>query len=163
MAGLAVALTPTDAQAQMEDTSSDAQMVEAKNSVFLELAGNGILYTVNYDRLFTPEFSGRIGIMRAGVSNVSLTAVPLTGSYLIGDGSHKFELGAGPELLVVSVDASGDFGGFDEDATTVAGTATIGYRYQPRDGGFRFNVGLTPTFSQFGFLPWAGLGVGYTF
>lgn len=174
-----MAFTVAPAQAQMEDQ----QNLSAKNSLYLEIAGNGILYTVNYDRRFTNKISGRLGVMRAGAFGVSFTAVPLTGSYLVGSGNHRFELGLGPQFLRVSVDASdavsgvtGGTGnistsnsssgglGFDEDATTVAATGIIGYRYQPMNGGFVFRIGLTPTFAPgAGFLPWGGLSLGYSF
>lgn len=158
--GVALAFAPTNVRAQQQSMS----LPSAKNAAYVELAGNGLLYTVNYDRYFTPQINGRIGFMRAGVSDVSLTAIPLTANYLIGSGGSKLELGVGPQILIVSVDVAGsDFAGFDEDATAVAGTATIGYRYQPRDGGFVFRIGLTPVFSQFGFQPWAGLSLGYSF
>lgn len=135
----------------------------AKNSVFFEVGGNGVFYSVNYDRLFTPEFSGRIGVMRSGGS-VALTIIPVTGSYLVGPGPHKLELGFGLQLIDASIDSPDDeFSIFDEDATKLSGTGIVGYRYQPIDGGFRFTAGLTPIFGGFGALPWAGLSVGYTF
>jgi hypothetical protein len=154
MMGAAVALTPSSSHAQ-----------EAKNSVYVELAGNSLFYSVNYDRLFNKKVSGRLGVMTAGAGDVSLTAVPLVGNYLFGSGSHRFEVGAGPQLFLVSVDTENadGFGGIDEDGTAIAGTATLGYRYQPMDGGFQFRIGFTPSFSQFGFLPWAGLSLGYAF
>lgn len=162
VAGVSVAFAPTDAQAQ---DMSKMSLPEAKNSVYVELAGNGLLYTVNYDRFFTPKITGRVGVMRAGVSDVSLTAIPLMGNYLVGSGGHKLELGLGPQILRVGIDVEGGdgFAGFDEEVTTIAGSATIGYRYQSMDGGFVFRVGFTPMFSQFGFQPWAGLSLGYAF
>ncbi|WP_022836174.1 hypothetical protein [Salisaeta longa] len=141
-----------------------AQAQSAKNAIYTEVAGNSLLYSVNYDRRFSDKISGRLGVMTAGASGVSLTAFPLMGNYLLGSGSHRLELGLGPQIFLVSIDGgSGDLAGFDEEGTAIAGTATIGYRYQPMDGGFLFRIGFTPSFSQFGFLPWAGLSLGYAF
>jgi hypothetical protein len=33
----------------------------ARNAVYFELFGNGAVYSINYERLFSPSFSGRIG------------------------------------------------------------------------------------------------------
>jgi hypothetical protein len=42
-------------------------------------------------------------------------------------------------------------------------TATIGYRSQPKEGGFLFRIGFTPLFDFSDFiLPWIGLSVGTT-
>lgn len=153
MAGMALALAPNQSHAQ-----------KAKNAVYAELAGNSLLYSVNYDRKFTPNVTGRVGLMRAGVGEVSLTIVPLMGNYLVGSGNHRFELGVGPQIFNVSIDVQGGEGlGFDESGTLIGGSATLGYRYQPTDGGFVFRIGFTPSFSSAGFFPWAGLSLGYGF
>jgi hypothetical protein len=65
----------------------------ALNTVYLELLGNGLLYSVNFDRLITPNVSVRLGFSTltiAGTDNqtgvsagVSLTTIPLTASYLV--------------------------------------------------------------------------------
>ena len=96
-----------------------------------------------------------------GSASAGLLIAPLMGNYFIGDGSHKFELGAGP--AIVNASASTDFGTFDESGTFLFGTATAGYRFQPNDGGFVFRIGFTPLFGSTGFLPWAGLSLGYSF
>lgn len=156
--GAALAFAPADTCAQ------ETPLPPAKNAAYLEIAGNGLLYTVNYDRYFTPEITGRIGAMRFENSDVSLTAIPLTGNYLVGSSSSKLELGIGPQLLIIDIDEQREeFAGLDEDATTIAGTATIGYRYQPMDGGFVFRIGFTPSFSQSGLGLWGGLSLGYSF
>lgn len=144
-------------------TSTPAQAQEAKNSVFTELAGNSLIYSVNYDRRFGPKWTGRIGVMSAGVGDVSLTFVPIMGNYLLGSGNHRFEIGAGPQIFNASIEGSGSFSGINESGTFIAGTATLGYRYQPMDGGFQFRIGVTPSFTAFGFIPWAGLSFGYAF
>lgn len=138
----------------------------AYNSVYLELAGNGIIYSMNYDRMFLESFSGRIGIMflsatsESGGGNVSITFLPIMANYLIGSANHKFEVGVGPLIVIASATftETGSFSG-----TAVGGTATAGYRYQPTDGGFNFRAGFTPIFGAGGFLPWAGVSFGYGF
>jgi hypothetical protein len=147
--------------------NSRAQSVRtAHNSVYLELLGNGALYSMNYDRMFSESVGGRIGVMYIalnedqGNDNVSVTFVPVMVNYLVGEGKHKLELGLGALLVFAS-------GGFDEtgdfEGSGVGGTATFGYRLQPPGGGFVFRVGFTPIFSSSGFLPWGGASFGFGF
>jgi len=153
LAGAMLAFSPSATKAQ-----------SAKNITYVELAGNSLLYSLNYERVITPKITGRVGLMQAGVGGVSFMIAPIMGNYLVGSGNHRLELGVGPQIFNVSIDTKGeDFGGFDESGTVVGGTATIGYRYQPTDGGFLFRIGVSPTFSSAGFLPWAGLSFGYAF
>ncbi|MFO8233263.1 MAG: hypothetical protein R6U20_11415 [Longimonas sp.] len=150
-----LAWSPHQAAAQSE------MDVEANNSIYTELGGTGFLYTLNYDYRINRDWSARLGAMRAGAFGVTFTNIPLTASYLWGT-NHNLEVGLGAMYLGVSLDTEGDdFGGISDD--TVAGTAIIGYRYQPTDGGIIFRAGITPAFGDFGIVPWGGLSVGYSF
>ena len=150
------------------------------NAIFLELGGNGVLYTVNYDRLLAQDYGFRVGIGYLGVSSgsnngdgtsasASLLIIPATFNYFLAShtdgkvGSSKFELGAGIVLVDLSANVSGGGIGNAFSKSGLGGTATIGYRYQPSDGGVLFRVGFTPIFGSGGFLPWAGISVGFTF
>ncbi len=143
---------------------------KASNSIYLELLGNGAVYSLNYDRMFSNSVSGRIGIMSVPVDEatldvdeddvkVDLTTLPIMINYLKG-GNHKLEIGGGVILVFVSADIK-EVGSVE--GSGVLGTATLGYRYQPRAGGFNFRIGFTPIFDQGGFSPWAGLSLGYSF
>src|SRR5688572_14521076 len=79
----------------------------AANTIHFELLGSGILYSINYDRLFTHNFAGRIGYMYLSGDatstdpadpkvTVSISLLPITGSYLAGPGNHRLEVGGGP-------------------------------------------------------------------
>lgn len=137
------------------------------NSLYFEILGNGGLYSINYDRLITENLGGRIGfsylpsidIIFSSVEN--LIVIPVMVNYFAGEDS-KLELGAG--IIFVSVDNIGFFG-FEsgEGGSAFAGTAVIGYRYQPKDGGFVFRVGLTPFFSGDGAAVSGGLSLGLSF
>ncbi|MFQ5865286.1 MAG: hypothetical protein ACE5IW_08680 [bacterium] len=137
------------------------------NSIYLELLGNGILYSINYDRMFSESICGRIGIMYIptgevdGEENVNVTIVPVTANYLVGKGKHKLELGLGALFVFADRDFDEQGGAVDEQG--VAGTATFGYRFQPLNGGFVFRIGFTPIFTDNGFAPWGGLSFGYGF
>ena len=71
------------------------------NTVYFELFGNGLLYSVNYDRMITDNISVRAGYGGLSVSSAStmedvkITMMPVLGNYLMGGGNHKLEIGAG--------------------------------------------------------------------
>jgi hypothetical protein len=137
----------------------------AKNAFYVELGGNGIFYSVNYDRLITPHVAARAGVMlfRAednASNSVAVAVAPVVVSYLFGEGNSHFEAGVGVGLATASIDHV-DFGeDFDQ---TLYGTGVLGYRYQPRTGGVVFRAGLTPVFNAENFAPWIGVSVGYAF
>ncbi|HLL46985.1 MAG TPA: hypothetical protein VK399_09745 [Longimicrobiaceae bacterium] len=132
----------------------------ARNSVYVELLGNGVLYSMNYDRKFSDHVSGRVGLMALGAA-----LVPVMGNYLAGNGNHRLELGAGPLLIFAPDELKLDEAEELESTSdfAVAGTATLGYRYQPVYGGFVFRIGFTPVFGEGGVFPWVGASFGYAF
>jgi hypothetical protein len=155
---------------------------EAKNAIYVDLAGPGLFYSLNYDRELIPNLSARIGIsyLSIGASatdgsgntasvGLSYWAVPITASYLgIGSANNIFELGGGP--VIMNFSGSGLVESGDEDVsaggsvTTVALTGLAGYRHQPADGGFVFRVGLSPMMVLgANFLPWGYLSLGAAF
>jgi hypothetical protein len=142
---------------------ADANARTARNLLFAELLGNGGLYSLNYARFLSDDVSLRVGVDYFEVFGASIILVPVMVNYLgIGSGDHRLELGIGPVLATASESVNSSTsvsqGGF-----AVGGTATIGYRYVPRDGGFTFNLGFTPIFGQGGFLPFGGMGFGAAF
>jgi hypothetical protein len=145
----------------------------ANNVLFVELAGNAGIYSLNYERFFTDDIAARIGFGYISLTaysgsesaSASILFVPLMASYMgIGSADHKLELGAGPLFVHASARASG-IGSSAANASGfgIAGTASVGYRYVPHDGGFDFKIAFTPIFGAGGFLPWGGLGLGYVF
>ena len=136
------------------------------NSLYLEVGGIGGLYSLNYDRLFTPNIGGRIGFSYFSFSSdnfffpsVTMYMFPIALNYFAGEGSSKFELGAG----VTIVTGTADWFGVKGSGTAIAGIINIGYRYQPPEGGFLFRIGLTPIVSSTGVHPWGGLSIGTAF
>lgn len=155
--------------------------VTAPNGIYVELLGNGMLYTINYDRFLLDNIGVRAGFEYIGLSasspsgsgesaSVSMLLIPITLNYFLAShdngkvGSSKLELGAGILFVSLSASASGNAGSiFSASGIGIAGTATIGYRYQPSDGGFIFRIGFTPIFGSGIFLPYGGLSFGYGF
>lgn len=126
----------------------------ARTAGYVELLGNGLLYTVNLDHRFTETVGARVGVAAFGGA-----AVPVMATYLAGSGSHHLEAGAGP--LFIYLPQGSDQELEDVEGLTVLGTATLGYRFQPRAGGFVFRLGFTPIFGRNGVFPSAGISVGF--
>jgi hypothetical protein len=147
---------------------------EAKNAIYVDLLGPGVVYSLNYDREIFDDVSARIGISYLSVSASdglgesaasSYLSIPITASYLgIGSKSNMLEVGGGVAIISYKGEAVVDTEGAEEDGTLLAMTALVGYRHQPADGGFVFRVGLSPmmVFSS-GFLPWGYLSLGAAF
>ncbi|CAN5804259.1 hypothetical protein BH11MYX4_BH11MYX4_66920 [soil metagenome] len=154
--------------------SPSAEARTASNVVFGEALGNGLLYSVNYERIFDALPIG----LRAGASyftypvssygrsgNLKLATFPLVASYYVGTPRHKLQLGLGATILYlgVSSDSTGTKFEGERSGFGVAGTAVIGYRYLPPERGFSFGVGFTPLLRTSSFLPWGGANAGYVF
>jgi hypothetical protein len=145
-----------------------AQTETAKNSIYLELLGNGGLYSINYDRMFSENVGARVGLSYLSEFDIifakieDLFIAPVTINYLVGERNSKLELGAG--IVFISVKNSDIFGFTKaEHNSAIRGTATFGYRYQPKDGGFVFRAGFTPVFGSQGFYPSGGISFGFCF
>jgi hypothetical protein len=168
---------------QVRDSISIADTTEKRtawNNVYLEIGGSNVELSLNYEHLFNDNWSVRIGLtprFRPGALTL------LGGSYLIGSGSHKFEIGASGSIFTPPY--------YDNALLFFSGI--IGYRYQPKSGGFFFRAAFTPLvfnsatitqdgrliFSPIGsppqytpypqdlytspILPWIGISLGGTF
>jgi hypothetical protein len=167
----AVLLLATTASA----TAAQSAEPTARNAAYFELGGNALLYSVNYDRRFTNTWTGRAGFMIVSVSGTDadtgervefgLAIIPVMANALLGRGTHRLELGAGPLFGIgggrIEDPEVGDVEEFS-GAGLAGVTTTFGYRRQPLDGGFVFRASLNPFYSGRPQL-WAGLSAGWTF
>jgi hypothetical protein len=150
-------------------SSSSAQEapVAAKRAqnVFVEIGGQGLLFTANYDTRFSNKrngLGGRAGIGYISIDGDNVTTVPISMNYLLGQGKHFFEVGLGATFIGTSDGTSVILD--DDTEGSVLGTMSFSYRLQPVDSGFAFRAGLTPIFNSRSFIPYfAGLSLGYTF
>lgn len=125
------------------------------NTLFLELGGPAVLYSVNYERVVGDRLGLRVGFSHAETSGgpVSVsgpwTAVPLSLNLLaLRRGAHVFELGLG---ALVTSNGSGTF-------------APIGYRYHPTTNGYaHFRVGADLFSGPNGIFPWGHVSFGVAF
>jgi len=151
-----------------------------RNTFFLELGGNGMFYSLNYDRILlnrdTWKLSGRVGALYLplfGAGNRQMVGGPVEISYLRGRGRHFLELGLGGTVVYDTYALSDS----RINDLAVMAVARIGYRHQKPEGGFFYKVGFTPLlgalynaeYPERGPLllapfayPLVGLGFGYT-
>lgn len=146
-----------------------AQEDKRAQNVFVEILGQGLLFSANYDTRFGNRrdgLGGRAGIGYIGADGSSVTTVPVSLNYLLGKGKNFFEIGLGATFASAKVGDSFIFD--DEDGSSrgngVIGTMSFSYRLQPVDSGFAFRAGFTPVFNKNNFIPYYfGLSLGYTF
>ncbi|MEJ7559635.1 MAG: hypothetical protein WKF66_15105 [Pedobacter sp.] len=146
--------------------AQDASVVEKRaQNVFVEIGGQGLLFTANYDTRFFKQrngLGGRAGIGYISIDDENVTTVPIALNYLLGKGKHFFEIGLGATFIGSSEGTSILFD--DDSEGTVLGTMSFNYRLQPVDSGFSLRAGFNPIFNSRDFIPYfAGLSLGYTF
>jgi hypothetical protein len=135
-------------------SNSIEDIVTAPNAIYVELLGQGVALTANYERILFATTPHNISL-RAGFGiwvdiGKGGAVVPIGASYLFGH-SHKIEVGIGYAFITGS-----------NNYSIGVSTGVIGYRYQPIDGGFLIRVSFTPRFDD-EVEPWVGLSLGYAF
>lgn len=153
-------------------TNTIAQKINAKNAVFAEIGGKGIVYSLNFDRLFYQKnnlkLSARVGLGYIPETRVYSSAlfVPISLNVMYGKKSNYVEISLGQTLrLYPSYNVQGvDYPSYTESPLTFIG---LGYRYQKDQGGLFFTSTLLASFVQqentTKFSPWLGLGIGKSF
>lgn len=132
-----------------------------KNAVYGEFLGNGLAYSINYERMFYQKneihFCGRIGI--EFVPEVFLFPVEI--NMLFGKKNNFLETGVGFTFLYPAGDLIGD-------SQTPLLFLRLGYRFHKQGGGFLFRIAPMlcspfPYNNKYELFPFAGISVGYTF
>jgi hypothetical protein len=159
-----------NARAQSTKISkTDSAHVHRAQNVFIEVGAAGLFYSANYDTRFSQRrdgLGGRLGVGTWGSMGTTFITVPLQLNYLAGGRSHFFEAGAGATYLYLSDTYFGNpLIGHNPKLTnsTVLPTTTIGYRYQPFNGGLNLRVSFNPMLLEGTFIPYFGASAGYTF
>ena len=151
--------------------------IQGQTSFFAELGGPGILFSANIDRRFTKShlgIGGRIGLgfisgQTYEVNNGnyiydqrSVLTVPVQVNYILGKAAsaHTFEIGAGITFVGKKLEV---LNFYDDNTSSVFGSASFMYRRQPKDGGFSWRIGFTPLIASGYIQPFAGASVGYNF
>lgn len=150
--------------------AQENQQVFKRNAFYVELLGQGGLYSVNYDYRVNRQIALRAGFtyLRLDIffSDSKVTGFPLMVSYLAGKDKGHFEAGVGLMPTWVHTETT-DFIFTNEESSSsaleVSTCINIGYRYQPPEGGFVFRAGFTPVYSEGEIYPFGGLSFGYAF
>jgi hypothetical protein len=146
-----------------------------QNSVYLELLGNGGLYSFNYERHLTERTNVRVGYGHWTIEGLwidektTVTTVPVGASWLLGS-ARRLELGVG---VVAGRRSEAVFLSEDSRTNSFASiTGVVGYRFQPARSGWIFRAGFTPfygfgdedkAYPDRGFFPSLGISGGYSF
>jgi hypothetical protein len=159
-----------------------------RKSINLDLFGGGIVANLSFDMRLKKGVQDGLGFRagiggfsmnnaitadangNAGLSDFSLTTIPLEINYLVGKKRSAFETGVG--ILSLYGRASGtltnqntnnvityDAKGFGFGAVYLK----VGYRFQPLKNGVTFNFAYTPLINGAGFQHYFGLGLGFSF
>lgn len=170
------ALLACAATAQDTGTSNEPK----PNAIYVELFGNGILYSINYDRLLSTngnlKISARVGFSYVDIDlfdEIKGTVIPIEFLGWMGNKRH-LEFGVGLSSQFVEVKDVSILGPTQQVTSNAYYlTGRVGYRRQKPDGGFVFRAGFVPMFllsesnsdasSRSEFVPWFGLSFGYAF
>lgn len=170
---ISIPATAKEPAAQVEESNA-VDIEAARNAAYVELGGPGIFYSLNYERFFGESWSVRWGLSGFGLIEdgtrdaMTIFVVPITGQYLFFEGSHHLELGGG----IHTGFAHSDLNEYEDSDVfgLVAIVGSLGYRYQPMDGGFVFRATFSPMYwgERFDILGsalqlWGGLSAGYAF
>ena len=153
----------------------DVTKKKRQTSVYLELLGTSVLYSLNVEERWQLNTKSQLGV-RVGfstfeggfLSEIKRIYVPILLNYslsLASSQQHFIEFGAGAQIADLRGYSVKSFDLFNNEidyynGTYLLPTASINYRYQ-NPKGFMVKGGITPTFRYTsGFV---GLSVGYTF
>ncbi len=136
--------------------------IPRRNALFIEAGGNGLFTSVNYERRLTSAnkgFAFRIGVGMYA-ENVLYLTIPFTVHYMFPLNNRGSYLDAGTGITGSVMNTNVIFKG-DEDSFT-SFTGVLGWRKYSRNGNRFFRVAFTPVINKYGFVPWLGIGIGFT-
>ncbi len=141
-----------------------ATFAQGNKSVFLEIFGNGIGFSANYDMRFAKKengfgFRAGIGIYPETFVNSSFITLPIGINHLAGKAPHHLETGLGVTFIPGGIEA------FGEDEIAVNGimfVPSIGYRYARKTRGFQGRIFFSPWIGE-DFVAVGGFSLGYKF
>lgn len=143
-------------------TNGSAQ--NKQNQLYLELGGNGLIYSVNYERLLSENLTVKGGIgVTPGLIFVEGTffAIPVTMSYIVGSDRSKFE--TGPGITLFTGTNAKIFGLPTGDISILFISGILGYRYVSSSG-FVWRIFFCPIYSNKTdpkFNPYGGMSFGF--
>jgi len=140
-----------------------------RQSVYVELGGNAMLYSLNYDVVFSNNWGFRLGgsyypgsshgddfLFNSSVGTDAFLGL-IMGLHLFGKVPNQIETGAG--ILFGTIYEPQKW-----DAPKPPGlTFTLGYRYYPKEfSHVTFKAAFTPIINSSGIHPYFGISLGIT-
>lgn len=131
---------------------------QTKNNIYVEAFGNGVAYTINFEREIIHNFN-----LRTGYGNYIARTIPVMLNYhhYLKNG-HSFMVGIGAvnvrwndeflSLLLNNIKS-------DKWVTTMA----FAYNIKMNTPGFNIRFAFTPFITQKGFIPFGGICLGFAF
>ena len=151
---------------RMEADINDTSIISV-NVVNLELGGTGLLYSVNYERVFLQKtayfLSVRVGFGSYSTMEKQQYTVPVEINTLqpVSRQNHYLEWGLG--TTYVQEQSRNAY-------AMLLASGRVGYRFQQDIAGFFFKISYTPLFPcwadkifSYKFIHYAGISIGYTF
>lgn len=136
-----------------------------KNTLYGELAGNGIFLSLNYERQLThkPGLGVRVGVGYASSDETFRLSIPVGVNYLLNLRNHKSFMDAGlgatwSEAAIVKSSFPGD----DNSGHMVSFVPSLAYRHQT-NWGLMWRLGFAPIINKYRFIPFPELSVGMSF
>ena len=132
-----------------------------KNTIYIELGGNGFFYSYNYDRIVFSKNAIHLGF-RVGYSFLpnhddgETILIPLEEFLLMGKKNNFFELGIGQTIIPT------EHNHFNKPVIPIF---RVGYRLQglKRGAGFLFRIAALPTIIDEKLFLWGGISFGLAF
>jgi hypothetical protein len=155
------------AQAEPSGAVADSTF-RPQSTVYFELLGSAVIYSLNYDYRATRHTAVRAGFEFGASSSKpcdtcsrrtdAAFAFPVTLSALIGaPGRGSLEIGGGAVFL-----AGAPF--TDEIDPNIVFSTFVAFRLQPPEGGYFMRVGVGPVWDdKANWIIWPSLSLGYTF
>jgi hypothetical protein len=145
----------------------------ARHTLHAEIFGYGMLYSVNYDYRFHRHPAIHAGFSHWGINSaffgqLDMTSFQVTLIYLSGKYDSHLEVGAGIMPVKLTWVNSGIFTLFSGNevvkkrSNEIIGIGSVGYRYQPMEGGLMLRIALTPFYNN-KFVLFAGASAGISF
>lgn len=136
---------------------------DLNNHIYLELGGHGLMYSLNYERMISEDFSLRagasawkFGIFKSDRDNYMI--FPVTLNIITGKTKHHNEFGAGVDFIFRNDTSE------DKNKDYIVPIAFAAYRYH-YDNGWVFRGSFTPFYDieEEKIIPYFGLSYGKRF
>ena len=130
----------------------------ATNVLYLELGGNNIFYSLNYEKEVINNLNLRVG----------LSIMPITEFTNSGKRSNSNFIGSIMSNYFIQIKNDNYLelgGGLSYGLETLFPAVTFGYRYNPDNRGIIWKLSFTPLLNKeiFSIIPWFGISVGFKF